>query len=386
MGVVVRQKEKGKGKPWWVFICHQKRRKAIQVGDKGAAEGVAARIQLQLAAGDYPMGPVKQIPIFGDYARRWLDRYGETSLKYSTRKGYDSILRNHLGALADRPLDQITKAELRDLITAKLPPLTGLTLATVTRIKALISVIFSHALDDELISQNPASRLGKLLKGKRQKKTIEPLTREEAQAFLNAVRDHYPRHYPFFLCALRTGMRLGELLALEWGDIDFHGKFIQVRQAYVKGQITTPKNGKTRRVDMSAQLAENLKTLLPQMKREALAKGRGEISGRVFENSAGQFLDDANLRRRVFWPALVKAGLRRIRIHDLRHTFASLLIQNGESLAYVRDQLGHHSIQITVDIYGHLEPGKNRQAVDRLDDEILTTSGPKPVAYGLHLP
>lgn len=375
MGVVVRQKEKGKGKPWWVFICYQKQRKAIRVGNKAEAEGVAARIQFQLAVGDYPMGPAKQIPTFGDYARRWLDRYGETSLKHSTRKGYESILRNHLGALEDRPLDQITKAELRDLISAKL--LTGLTPATVTRIKALISIIFSHALDDELISQTPASRLGKLIKDRRQKKTIEPFSREEAQEFLNAVREHYPRYYPFFLCTLRTGMRLGELLALEWGDIDFRSQFIEVRRAYVKGHFTTPKNGKSRRVDMSTQLAETLKALLPQMKRDALAKGRGEISGRVFENSAGQLLDDANLRRRVFYPALAKAGLRRIRIHDLRHTFASLLIQNGESLAYVRDQLGHHSIQITVDIYGHLEPGKNREAVDRLDDEILGTPSQK---------
>lgn len=62
------------------------------------------------------------------------------------------------------------------------------------------------------------------------------------------------------------------------------------------------------------------------------------------------------------------AGLRRIRIHDLRHTYASLLIHAGESLAYVRDQLGHHSISVTVDIYGHLAPEGNKEAVDRLDD------------------
>jgi len=61
-----------------------------------------------------------------------------------------------------------------------------------------------------------------------------------------------------------------------------------------------------------------------------------------------------------------KAGLRRIRFHDLRHTFASLLIQNGESLAYVKDQLGHSSIRLTVDVYGHLVPGANRQAVNKL--------------------
>jgi integrase len=70
---------------------------------------------------------------------------------------------------------------------------------------------------------------------------------------------------------------------------------------------------------------------------------------------------------------LAKAGLRQVRIHDLRHTFASLLIQQGESLAYVKDQLGHHSIRITVDTYGHLVPGGNRQAVDKLDGLENTT-------------
>jgi integrase len=76
-----------------------------------------------------------------------------------------------------------------------------------------------------------------------------------------------------------------------------------------------------------------------------------------------------NCRHRVFYKAIEKAKLRKIRINDIRHTFASLLIQAGESLAYVRDQLGHHSIKVTVDIYGHLVPGANRAAVDRLDDD-----------------
>jgi len=74
---------------------------------------------------------------------------------------------------------------------------------------------------------------------------------------------------------------------------------------------------------------------------------------------------------------LAKAGLRYIRVHDLRHTFASLLIQNGESLAYVKEQMGHHSITITVDTYGHLVPGGNKAAVDRLDDlETATIRNP----------
>ncbi len=82
----------------------------------------------------------------------------------------------------------------------------------------------------------------------------------------------------------------------------------------------------------------------------------------------GKQLDPNNMRKRVFYRCLDFAELRRVRFHDLRHTFASLLIQQGESLVYVKDQLGHHSIQITVDTYGHLVPGGNRQAVDQLDD------------------
>ena len=70
----------------------------------------------------------------------------------------------------------------------------------------------------------------------------------------------------------------------------------------------------------------------------------------------------------MFHKALAKAGLRRIRFHDLRHTFASRLLQNGESIVYVKDQMGHHSIKVTVDIYGHLVPGANKAAVDRLDE------------------
>lgn len=368
MGVTVRQKVKGKGKPWWVFIAHNGKRKSVRVGDKAAAEALASKLRERLKAGELQLAPQKKIPTFGEYARKWLATYGETHLKYSTLKSYEGILNHHLRWFIDRPLNQITRAELRDMIYEKLK--VGLAPNTVRNIKAMISAVMSHALEDGLIAANPASRLGRLIKGKERKADVNPLTREEARAFLEAVQANYPRYYPFFLCALRTGMRLGELLALEWGDIDFRGGFIEVRRAFTKGGITTPKNGKTRRVDMSRQLSDTLKALQTERKREALAKGWREVPELVFVNGEGRMINGFNLRFRVFHKALERAGLRRIRIHDLRHTFASLLIQNGESLAYVKDQLGHHSIQITVDTYGHLVPGANRQAVNRLDDDF----------------
>ena len=93
----------------------------------------------------------------------------------------------------------------------------------------------------------------------------------------------------------------------------------------------------------------------------------------VFYNRDGGILDGDNLRHRVFYPMLEKADIPKVRVHDIRHTFASLLLQQGESLAYIKEQMGHASITTTVDIYGHLVPGANRNAVNRLDDEEFQT-------------
>jgi integrase len=137
---------------------------------------------------------------------------------------------------------------------------------------------------------------------------------------------------------------------------------------------------------MSLQLTEALKALKDQgatpfvVPITRIKETPDEPSEWVFTNGVGGFINVNNWRRRVFNKALKKAGLRRIRIHDLRHTYASLLIQAGESLAYVRDQLGHHSIKVTVDIYGHLAPEGNKQAVDKLDDVLPM----HPVAPSLH--
>ena len=127
------------------------------------------------------------------------------------------------------------------------------------------------------------------------------------------------------------------------------------------GRLTTPKNGKSRRVDMSRQLTETRRALLVARKAEALRRGWGRVPDWLFCTEDGGALDGDNLRHRVFYKVLEKAPLRRVRFHDLRHTFASLLIAQGESLAYVRDQLGHASIQLAVDTYGHLIPGANRR-------------------------
>jgi integrase len=220
---------------------------------------------------------------------------------------------------------------------------------------------------------NPAARIGRFLRDRGDPaRRIDPLTAEEEARLLGLARHSYPRHFSLLLCALRTGMRLGELLGLQWGDIDFQGRFIEVRRSLVEGgRIELPKNGKIRRVDLSLLLGETLEKLRVRRAEEALAKGWKQVPEWVFCNEEGRPIWKSDFERRVFHKALEKAGLRRIRFHDLRHTFASRLLQNGESIVYVKDQLGHHSIKVTVDVYGHLVPGANKAAVDRLDQQAL---------------
>ncbi len=192
--------------------------------------------------------------------------------------------------------------------------------------------------------------------------------------FLAAANDVCEEYYPLFLTALRAGLRRGELVALQWGDIQFGrddddtNRFIVVQHNYVCREHTTTKSKKSRRVDLSRELRRVLIDLREQRLLEAFLKGKNDISGElVFRSPEGSILDPDNLYHRYFLPVLTKAGIRKIRLHDLRHTFGSLLIQNGASIVYVKEQMGHSSIQVTVDTYGHLIPGANVSFVDTLD-------------------
>ena len=204
-------------------------------------------------------------------------------------------------------------------------------------------------------------------------------------------------------------MREGELIALKPKDIDFNGRFVEVRRTFYRGRITPPKGNKPRNVDMSIQLSNTLDEMIGKRKADALTRElqkplaerrkpqdvinavmgdwlftTPEIIAKTGKRGrspaakprGGTRLDPSNLRK-TFYKLLTKAEIRRIRFHDARHTYATLLIEQGESLAYVKDQLGHTSIQITVETYGHLVAGGNRQAVDKLDD-VLT---PIPNAF-----
>jgi integrase len=161
-------------------------------------------------------------------------------------------------------------------------------------------------------------------------------------------------------------MRRGELPGLQWGDIDFAGQFIEVRRAVVRRQVTSTKTHKIRRVDMSPQLSGTLKALKEIRFLEASLKGT-TLPEWVFLTLHGHRMTIEVLQK-AFYACLDGADIRRVRFHDCRHTYASLLIQQGANVKYIQQQLGHGSISITLDIYSHLFQGDHRHQVHRLDD------------------
>src|SRR6202030_2027115 len=274
-----------------------------------------------------------------------------------------------------KKITAITRDEIKGFmseLTAK-----GLAKNTIRLAVAMLRVVLSAAVENRILASNPGLRLGRFIESQKAAHEAQAMTREEAQVFLEAAKEFCPELHPLFLMALRAGLRKGELLAVRWGDIQFGtsdndpNRYILVQRNYVHGRFTTPKSKKSRRVDMSRELRRVLLELRDKRMLEAFMKGKTSIAeDLVFPSKAGTVLDQSNLTNYQFLPCLDRAGLRRFRFHDLRHTFGSLLIQSGASIVYVKEQMGHSSIQVTVDIYGHLIPRANVSFVDRLNEAV----------------
>ncbi len=380
MGVTVRQKKKGRGEAWWIFIHHNRTLRSKKIGDRAAAEAVASEIRQRLKAGELNLPSANHrgstMPKFGDYAQHFLDQYAKVALKWSTWTSYEQVLRDHiLPHWKNKRLDEVTRRDAKKLLLAK--SMEGYAPATVQNIQIVISSVFTHAYEDEIIKAHPAQRMGKYIGKQDCRANVKPLTSDQARHFLETCREQRPQWYPLVLCAFRTGLRLGELMGLAWEDIDFEGNRIDVKRAYSHGRFSTPKSHKSRVVDMSDQLRDTLLAHQSDVKRcfgrlpsiKAPSLGHRQTSIRpLFVNLVGKPVDGDSFRSAVFYKLIELSGLAHFRFHDIRHTFASLLLQNGESLHYVKEQMGHASIQTTVDVYGHLVPGSNRQAVNKLDD------------------
>jgi len=305
-----------------------------------------------------------------DYAERWLGMLA-ASAKPRTLTMYRAYLRRHvLPVFGMTKVRQVAKGRVKGFLAEKLRE--DFSRSSVELMLGVLRGLLNAAIDDGVILANPADRVGRHLRLSRPPRArqdeIKAMTREQLARLLAAAGRVAPRYVPLFLLYARTGARLGEGLALQWADVNLVDRELRLcRSLGPGGHVDTPKGGRGRTVDMSQELARTLQRLQLERKHETLRRGWPSMPSWVFCGPEGRPLSRSDADR-AFRRVLKAAGLpAHFSIHGLRHTFASLLLQQGESPVYVQRQLGHASITMTVDTYGRWLPMGNKAAVDRLD-------------------
>jgi integrase len=276
---------------------------------------------------------------FADAAAEYL-RYIEhdRGRKPSTLRGYRSAITAHLlPAFGSLPVEDVTAEAIERWLS-------GFEGSVRTRNKLLIQLhgILGRAKKVYGLRENAAGEIEKFQAPR--SGDIQVFSPEEVWARARAAASEQDRS--LYLTAAFTGLRMGELLALRWRDVDFSGNTIRVRASYYLGQLTTPKSGKVRAVPMAPDVA----SALAGLGRRQDWVGDDDL---VFAGETGGYLDGSALRRR-YKRALTEAGLRPLRFHDLRHTFGTRMIAKAD-IRRVQEWMGHADIQTTMR-YLHYAP------------------------------
>jgi integrase len=391
MGVIVKQR-KDKGPDYWVVVNHQGRRASLKIGDKKAANIVKMKLEAQLAMGDYSCLERRgDEQTFKEYCEEQVE-LDKRDNKPSTKQTYlENRERYVFAKFGDRKLSTITRDEVNKFLKELKEhrnPRTGkpLSRATIQLAISSLRIPLNMALDDGLIKSNPAARLG-FKKGKTGTEALEAKAMDEEQVVrcLEAALDD--KYYPLFLIGFRCGLREGENIALRWKDIQFgkgesdRNRHIFVQQRWYRNHYALPKGGEKRKVPMSRELWRVLYELRDERLLTAIEMGRESIDDDLLFPSPkipGRPIGVWTLDEKHWRKILKKAGLGHYRLHDMRHTYGSILIQNGAPLPVVKDQMGHASIQVTVDTYCHLLSERSVEWADKLDE--LSPVGALPSA------
>lgn len=340
---------------------------------KRDAERMLTDIVHQIDRGEYrELKPI----MFAEFADKWLKEHvGGGSLKPSTQEFYRQILEHHLVPyFGGYELAQITLEEVQRFVSVKVKG-GKLSAQTINHLITVLKGMSKHAVRWGYLRNNPALYVER---PKILDKEMDFFTKEEIGVFLAHVP---PMRYALFLTAIMTGLRQGELLAMKWGNLDWNLGQYFVKESLYQGRFLEPKSRKSKRaIDLAPTLLRELKQhQVRQYEKRLQAGSNYQEFDLIFCTESGTPLDPKNLVKRAFNPALKAAGIRHIRFHDLRHTYTALLIAQGESPKYIQNQLGHASIQTTLDRYGHLMPDTHKEAAKRLDEALFGRSSRKIV-------
>lgn len=326
-------------------------------------------VQRDLQRGVVP--PDQRLTV-GLFAEQWLVAKGP-SLRPRTRERYRQLLHLHgLPDLGHVRIAQLQPHHIQRLLNAKLD--SGLSPQTVGHLRAVLRTMLADATKWGYTARNVASLVDAPRVTHRE---VRALTPAQARAVLDSVRGD--RIEALITLTLATGVRQGEVLGLHWSDISLDDATLTVRQALQRSNGTyvfvEPKSAKSRRtLPIPTTVVACLRAHRVHQSEERLLAGeRWTDLGLVFASSTGGPLNGTEVTKR-FQVLLARAGLPRMRFHDLRHACASLLLSQGVPMRVVMETLGHSSIALTMNTYSHVIPDLMREAADRMD-AVLATSG-----------
>ena len=351
----------------------KRRWKTLKEGTtKKKARGELIAIEDQVSEGVYLSK--RDVPLFYQIAEEWLV-YKKPKIRENTWEEYARQLKIHFRELNNLRINRIKIATIEIFITKR--QTAEMNINTLRRILVTLNQVMNYAVRHKYTGHNPVREAERPKKttnnlknpeeGTEKSKILDP---DQINALLEATEGQ--KYRMLVRLAIFSGARQGELLGLKWSDIEWQNKQIHVQRTFNHGRFFPPKSkASNRKIDVGP-------STMTELKKWKLACPRSDMD-LVFPSEAGTPIDSHHLTARVFQPALQKATLPRIRFHDLRHTYASMLIQQGENIKYIQSQLGHSSPTVTLGIYSHLMEPANQEAACRLEQAVFDGTGSKTV-------
>lgn len=317
---------------------------------------------------------------FGTILNRWMSEVATRKLQPSTLASYESLIKNHIAPELGSVVLTELHADTIDRFMAKKQE-QGLSPRSVQYCHAIVRRALRQAQKWRMISYNAARDATPPASDPHE---VQPFTPEQAIRFLGAVQGD--RMEAFYNVALAIGLRRGEALGLQWGDIDFDTRMVTVRRSLQRNKrklmlIPWTKNKKVRTIALPRFAVDRLLSHRDQQEQERLFAGeKWAGNDLVFTTRKGTPVEPRNALRH-FQSLLEVIGLPHHRLHDLRHTAASLLLAQGATLHEVMQTLGHSQITLTANLYGHMYDAARRQNADRMD-AVLNPVAPSVAPSG----
>jgi integrase len=301
------------------------------------------------------------------YMRSWLE-HRKHELSWQTWRRYEQLFRAHIEpTLGSVRINRLRPDQLRDLYSSKLSE--GLAAETVRHIHKVIRAALNQAEREDLVVKNVCRQVKP---PRKQRYEINPLSPDETRTLRETMRGHPDE--ALYVLALSTGMRQGEILGLRWRDCNLDNGYISVNRSLVfvvnDWYLQEPKTASSRRrIQLANEAVDAFGPHLRSQLEKRMALGEAwQDNDLVFPTDIGTPRRGANLVYRSFRPLLERAGIRRIRFHDLRHTAATLLLGEGVHPKVVSEMLGHSSVQLTLDTYSHVTPTMQQEAATKMND------------------